>query len=169
MPLKIQNNNLIISGRLLTTDGKSIYGPGTWLSGSSAGGSFTKRHKYYFNPSSIRSDNDSSNYQAMVFDGDGKSGPKNESYELQRNIGGIHTNSTLELYIYPVNGSWSTWGPWLQCTTTCGVGVRTHYRSCDDPKPQFGGLYCNGNFLFVDSCPNPECPGLYNFETCYII
>ena len=44
----------------------------------------------------------------------------------------------------PVNGKWSHWGPYDDCSVTCGTGVRTRVRSCNNPSPVNGGLSCAG-------------------------
>jgi hypothetical protein len=97
---------LVISGRLLDKDGKSRFGPDVWISETSANNSNTGRRKYHLNPSTVRSDNESSTYQEVVFDGAGLSGLSNESFENQRNVAGIYSSSSsLELYIYHIHGS----------------------------------------------------------------
>ncbi|CAH8868661.1 unnamed protein product [Trichobilharzia szidati] len=43
-----------------------------------------------------------------------------------------------------VTGGWGEWGEFSPCSVTCGVGKRTRHRQCDRPRPQGGGLYCQG-------------------------
>nr|XP_060615642.1 A disintegrin and metalloproteinase with thrombospondin motifs 12-like [Anolis sagrei ordinatus] len=43
-----------------------------------------------------------------------------------------------------VHGGWGPWSPWSHCTRTCGAGVQTAERQCNNPEPQFGGKYCTG-------------------------
>uniref|UniRef100_A0A672G1W4 Uncharacterized protein n=1 Tax=Salarias fasciatus TaxID=181472 RepID=A0A672G1W4_SALFA len=35
----------------------------------------------------------------------------------------------------PVEGVWSVWGDWSECTQTCGVGVSQRSRKCLPPPP----------------------------------
>ena len=35
--------------------------------------------------------------------------------------------------IEPVDGGWGEWGPWDDCSLTCGTGVQGSSRSCDSP------------------------------------
>ncbi|XP_062984240.1 A disintegrin and metalloproteinase with thrombospondin motifs 12 [Elgaria multicarinata webbii] len=43
-----------------------------------------------------------------------------------------------------VHGGWGSWSSWSHCTRTCGAGVQTAERQCNNPEPQFGGKYCTG-------------------------
>ncbi|XP_067401591.1 A disintegrin and metalloproteinase with thrombospondin motifs 12 [Emydura macquarii macquarii] len=43
-----------------------------------------------------------------------------------------------------INGGWGTWSSWSHCTRTCGAGVQSAERHCNNPEPQFGGKYCTG-------------------------
>ncbi|CDQ68771.1 unnamed protein product [Oncorhynchus mykiss] len=54
-----------------------------------------------------------------------------------------------------VDGGWGAWGPWQQCSRTCGGGVEFSYRECTDPVPQNGGKYCEGQRVQYQSC-NPQ-------------
>ncbi|XP_061173323.1 SCO-spondin-like [Saccostrea echinata] len=58
----------------------------------------------------------------------------------------------------PVNGSWSVWSAFSQCSRTCGYGLKTRRRTCSNPAPAHGGAYCPG--LRVDSsiCSEQLCP-----------
>ncbi|KAM9297035.1 A disintegrin and metalloproteinase with thrombospondin motifs 8 [Gastrophryne carolinensis] len=58
----------------------------------------------------------------------------------------------------PVDGNWGSWGPWGDCSRSCGGGVRFSYRECDDPEPQNGGKYCQGQRAIYQSCNTQECP-----------
>ncbi|XP_052278810.1 A disintegrin and metalloproteinase with thrombospondin motifs adt-1-like, partial [Dreissena polymorpha] len=42
----------------------------------------------------------------------------------------------------PVDGKWGSWYPWSECSTTCGPGEMLRLRLCNNPRPQYGGLYC---------------------------
>uniref|UniRef100_A0A667YMN6 A disintegrin and metalloproteinase with thrombospondin motifs 1 n=1 Tax=Myripristis murdjan TaxID=586833 RepID=A0A667YMN6_9TELE len=56
-----------------------------------------------------------------------------------------------------VDGGWSLWGPWQQCSRTCGGGVEFSYRECTDPVPQNGGKYCEGQRVQYQSCNTQPC------------
>ncbi|XP_061197247.1 A disintegrin and metalloproteinase with thrombospondin motifs 6-like [Saccostrea echinata] len=57
----------------------------------------------------------------------------------------------------PVDGSWGQWSEWDMCTRTCGGGIESSFRRCNDPEPRHGGKYCVGQRKRYRSC---------NIETC---
>ena len=65
--------------------------------------------------------------------------------------------------MYVVNGGWSEWSPWTDCSLTCDIGQRTRYRLCDSPSPSNGGQNCSFDSSSglqtvnckVDDCPSP--------------
>ncbi|XP_049581654.1 A disintegrin and metalloproteinase with thrombospondin motifs 8 isoform X1 [Syngnathus scovelli] len=68
-----------------------------------------------------------------------------------------------------VDGGWSTWGPWQQCSRTCGGGVEFSYRECTNPEPQNGGNYCEGQRVQYQSCNTQPCDNngkSYREEQC---
>uniref|UniRef100_F6XPL8 A disintegrin and metalloproteinase with thrombospondin motifs 18 n=1 Tax=Ornithorhynchus anatinus TaxID=9258 RepID=F6XPL8_ORNAN len=58
----------------------------------------------------------------------------------------------------PVNGQWSVWSEWSECSRTCGGGVTYQERHCSNPKPQFGGRFCQGSGRFYQLCNVQPCP-----------
>nr|XP_033789093.1 A disintegrin and metalloproteinase with thrombospondin motifs 12 isoform X2 [Geotrypetes seraphini] len=43
-----------------------------------------------------------------------------------------------------INGRWGAWSAWTHCMRTCGAGVQSAERYCNNPEPRFGGKYCTG-------------------------
>uniref|UniRef100_A0A8D2L4F7 ADAM metallopeptidase with thrombospondin type 1 motif 12 n=1 Tax=Varanus komodoensis TaxID=61221 RepID=A0A8D2L4F7_VARKO len=57
-----------------------------------------------------------------------------------------------------VHGGWGSWSSWSHCTRTCGAGVQTAERQCNNPEPQFGGKYCTGQRKRYRMCNIKPCP-----------
>lgn len=57
----------------------------------------------------------------------------------------------------PVNGNWSAWTPWSDCTAKCNGGIQTRRRSCSNPLPQRGGQSCAGNINEWRMCNSYTC------------
>ncbi|XP_062442223.1 A disintegrin and metalloproteinase with thrombospondin motifs 18 isoform X3 [Rhea pennata] len=58
----------------------------------------------------------------------------------------------------PVNGQWSAWSEWSECSRTCGGGVTYQERHCNNPKPQYGGKFCQGSSRIYQLCNYQPCP-----------
>ncbi|XP_029819877.1 hemicentin-1, partial [Manacus vitellinus] len=58
----------------------------------------------------------------------------------------------------PVDGSWSEWGPWEECSKSCGQGNRTRSRTCSAPPAQHGGQPCKGSAVESVMCNVKPCP-----------
>ncbi|PNI67325.1 HMCN1 isoform 2 [Pan troglodytes] len=58
----------------------------------------------------------------------------------------------------PVDGSWSEWSLWEECTRSCGRGNRTRTRTCNNPSVQHGGRPCEGNAVEIIMCNIRPCP-----------
>ncbi|XP_060604364.1 coadhesin-like isoform X2 [Ruditapes philippinarum] len=59
----------------------------------------------------------------------------------------------------PVDGDWSDWSPWHQCSVTCGGGKSFRSRSCSNPVPTNGGKPCKNPASFIErkSCGEVLC------------
>ncbi|XP_071802833.1 hemicentin-1-like isoform X2 [Asterias amurensis] len=58
----------------------------------------------------------------------------------------------------PINGGWSSWQPWEDCSVTCGSGTRNRIRYCDNPPPQYNGRSCEGASNQQAECTMRSCP-----------
>ncbi|XFG08582.1 hypothetical protein AB1E19_012206 [Capra hircus] len=58
----------------------------------------------------------------------------------------------------PVDGNWSEWSPWEECTRSCGRGNRTRTRTCNNPSAQHGGRPCEGTAVETIMCNIRPCP-----------
>jgi hypothetical protein len=48
----------------------------------------------------------------------------------------------LSWLVFSVDGKWSHWGYWSQCSAMCAGGTRNRTRTCTAPVPQNGGADC---------------------------
>ncbi|XP_078611401.1 uncharacterized protein LOC144881901 isoform X2 [Branchiostoma floridae x Branchiostoma japonicum] len=70
--------------------------------------------------------------------------------------------SDLACYKYSrscrVDGQWSEWGPWSDCSVGCGRGSNVRRRNCSDPAPRNGGWRCAGKPVEIKECTqNKKC------------
>ena len=65
------------------------------------------------------------------------------------------------LFVFVVNGGYSDWGQYGDCSKSCGGGKQTRKRTCTNPPPSHDGKDCSGLGLDSSSreCSNQECPG----------
>ncbi|XP_062508236.1 A disintegrin and metalloproteinase with thrombospondin motifs adt-1-like [Corticium candelabrum] len=59
----------------------------------------------------------------------------------------------------PVNGEWSGWSSWSECSKKCGRPFGRHLRTrkCDSPPPECGGHTCSGHNNENEICNKIEC------------
>ena len=67
-----------------------------------------------------------------------------------------------------VDGGWSDWQNVTNCSTTCGEGVITQQRTCNQPSPSCGGRECSGINITNISCGNKCCPSKQLRITTYV-
>ena len=63
-----------------------------------------------------------------------------------------------------IDGGWSKWSSWHPCSQECGGGFQMRTRSCDAPKPKYGGAQCRGSYYQTMSCNAEHCPGNDGFS-----
>ena len=51
-----------------------------------------------------------------------------------------------------VDGGWSAWAQWSQCSGECDSGQQHRQRDCTDPSPQWGGQDCRGARNQSETC-----------------
>lgn len=57
----------------------------------------------------------------------------------------------------PRDGGWSEWSEWQYCSKTCGTGMGTRSRQCNQPKPNMFGKPCTGPSVSKGQCNVHEC------------
>ncbi|XP_069096468.1 A disintegrin and metalloproteinase with thrombospondin motifs 14 [Pleurodeles waltl] len=60
---------------------------------------------------------------------------------------------------YSQDGSWGSWSRFSSCSRTCGGGVRSRSRQCNNPPPAYGGRECPGSIYEYQICNSEECRG----------
>ena len=63
------------------------------------------------------------------------------------------------LTFHLVDGGFSGWTQWTQCSEECGKGQRNRTRTCSNPTPAHGGSDCVGDTVQTEVCKIKECPG----------
>ncbi|XP_047673627.1 A disintegrin and metalloproteinase with thrombospondin motifs 14 isoform X2 [Tachysurus fulvidraco] len=61
--------------------------------------------------------------------------------------------------VYGHDGGWSSWGRFGSCSRSCGGGVRSRSRQCNNPPPAYGGRECPGSEFDYQICNPEDCPG----------
>ncbi|TRY60195.1 hypothetical protein DNTS_003804, partial [Danionella cerebrum] len=56
-----------------------------------------------------------------------------------------------------VHGSWSSWSDFSPCSRTCGGGITHRRRGCNNPRPAFGGSFCEGQDTEAELCNRQPC------------
>uniref|UniRef100_A0A8C4SLX1 ADAM metallopeptidase with thrombospondin type 1 motif, 16 n=1 Tax=Erpetoichthys calabaricus TaxID=27687 RepID=A0A8C4SLX1_ERPCA len=65
-----------------------------------------------------------------------------------------------------VHGHWSDWSNWSTCSRTCGSGVTFRERQCNNPRPVYGGRFCEGSSRVYKLCNTQMCsPGSVDFRS----
>lgn len=58
----------------------------------------------------------------------------------------------------PIDGGWSEWDDWSECSSECGGGEKKRSRRCDNPSPTNGGNECVGTAIETAPCNTQACP-----------
>ncbi|XP_013879626.1 brain-specific angiogenesis inhibitor 1 isoform X3 [Austrofundulus limnaeus] len=56
-----------------------------------------------------------------------------------------------------INGGWSVWGQWVQCSSDCGGGIQTRTRTCHSPPEE--SFLCEGVVEEGRPCNSQSCSG----------
>lgn len=67
----------------------------------------------------------------------------------------LSDSATLTVFI---DGGWSAWGEWSECSATCGKGRQRRTRTCTEPSPVNNGAMCPGDSQAFIAC-GTLCPG----------
>lgn len=65
------------------------------------------------------------------------------------------------LCFFQVDGDWTPWSVWSDCSVTCGQGTHVRTRACINPPPRNNGSHCSGPDRETQYCQTPPCLGVY--------
>ncbi|XP_068717618.1 uncharacterized protein [Montipora capricornis] len=86
--------------------------------------------------------------------------PCNKSKDMEC-VGVQSTNyiyKLKELKPQDVNGGFSSWSQWTECSKSCGGGTKSRERTCTNPPPSGNGQGCMGDAEEVEKCNEDQCP-----------
>ncbi len=100
--------------------------------------------------------------------GDGS--PISEWCACELKCSGKNVNPACAPPCTPVNGGWSSWTSWSECSAECGGGTQSRTRTCTNPSPSCGGSYCSGSSKETRECNTQPCcectPGETETQQC---
>ena len=67
-----------------------------------------------------------------------------------------------------MDGQWGSWGSYGACGVTCGSGMKSRSRSCNNPAPVGGGSDCVGSSTSSTTCTLPACPST-NYNRVFLL
>ena len=80
--------------------------------------------------------------------------------------GNKHLVCNQSLFVTLVDGGYSSWTEWSQCSASCGGGRQHRFRTCTDPAPENGGIDCThlGESTEWQDCNNEVCHEMDSHE-----
>ena len=68
--------------------------------------------------------------------------------------------------IAELEGGWSDWSAYGDCSVTCGVGSKKRTRECMSPVPRNRGSACIGEDSETKGCEDIACSGMLYLYHC---
>ena len=68
--------------------------------------------------------------------------------------------------ILPAEAVWTSWGPWSECTVSCGGGTMKRTRLCVPSSD--GSTNCQGSSEKTSTCSMAGCPGNHQVHYSYL-
>ena len=73
------------------------------------------------------------------------------------------------MIISTVDGGWSDYGDWSECSAACGGGTQTRSRTCTNLAPTDEGVECEGDAEQEQACNTDPCAGIRMSTTSRIL
>lgn len=87
------------------------------------------------------------------------------SWNASKSLYNYLTHRINCLAFFSVDGKFTEWAAWGECSKTCGEGKKQRKRYCTAPKPAFGGKACAVHKLSdtveSTSCNLGSCPSMF--------
>lgn len=80
-----------------------------------------------------------------------------------------HIRELRTFVIFSVDGGWTPWSVWSDCSVTCGRGNQIRTRACINPPPRNNGTHCPGADREMQHCHIAPCLGNKVFFTCVVL
>ena len=72
-----------------------------------------------------------------------------------------------------IDGGYTEWSEWSECTATCGGGSRSHSRTCTNPSPKNKGKTCIeqdlGPNMESEECNTQDCRKYNVFTSLHLL
>ena len=74
----------------------------------------------------------------------------------------IFVNYYYYYFLKAIDGNYTKWTSWSECSASCDGGVRWRTRNCTNPAPEYGGKDCKelGGSKESEACNTMDC-GMY--------
>ena len=66
---------------------------------------------------------------------------------------------SFSIEIVAMDCTWSDWGDWTECSTTCDIGLRQRNRTKE--VAEIGGGTCNGQSIESALCNEKDCGNIF--------
>ncbi|XP_066028698.1 coadhesin [Pocillopora verrucosa] len=81
---------------------------------------------------------------------------------IEQNLGPAEEQKECNSQDCDIDGGYTEWSEWSECTATCGGGSRSHSRTCTNPSPKNKGKTCIeqdlGPNMESEECNTQDCP-----------
>lgn len=85
--------------------------------------------------------------------------PPCEGLSVQTRQCNVHSCRPSAVGDIAMEGQWSCWTDWSECSVSCGVGIRSRTRECLGPES------CEGSSLVRETCEMASCESLIGWDT----